>query len=41
MPLVEVLSEMQWAGMHIEKQELQDFGNKLKQDIVKISKRDI
>ena len=38
MPLVEVLSEMQWAGMHIEKQELQDFGNKLKQDIDKIVK---
>ena len=38
MPLVEVLSEMQWAGMHIEKQELQNFGNKLKQDIDKIVK---
>ena len=38
MPLVEVLSEMQWAGMHLEKQELQDFGNKLKQDIDKIVK---
>ena len=38
MPLVEVLSEMQWTGMHIEKQELQDFGNKLKQDIDKIVK---
>lgn len=33
MPLVEVLAEMQWEGMHIEKKELEEFGDKLKQDL--------
>lgn len=36
MPLVEVLSEMQWEGMHIEKKELEEFGDKLKQDLNKL-----
>lgn len=36
MPLVEVLAEMQWEGMHIEKEELKEFGDKLKQDLNKL-----
>lgn len=33
MPLVEVLSEMQWNGMFVEKTELEEFGKKLKKGI--------
>ncbi len=33
MPLVEVLAEMQWAGMHAQKDELQEFGNKIKSNL--------
>lgn len=33
MPLVEILGEMQFNGMHVEKEELKEFGDKLKQDL--------
>ena len=38
MPLVEVLAEMQYNGMGIDRQELLEFGNVLKEDLSKISK---
>ena len=38
MPLVEVLVEMQYNGMGIDRQELLEFGNVLKEDLSKISK---
>lgn len=31
MPLVEVLSEMQYEGIQIDKEELEEFGKNLKQ----------
>ena len=33
MPTVEVLSEMQWNGMYANKEELERFGNKLKEQL--------
>ena len=38
MPLVKVLGEMQTNGMYVDKQELVDFGNKLKEQIDVIKK---
>ena len=38
MPLVEVLSEMQYEGIQIDKEELEEFGKKLKQKIEEITK---
>ena len=40
MPLVEVLADMQFNGMYVEKEELKQFGNKLKSDL-EILKKDI
>ncbi len=37
MPLVEVLAEMQFNGMHVEKDELKEFGDKLKIDLDKLT----
>jgi len=37
MPLVEVLSEMQYAGIQIDKDELEEFGVKLKENIAKLT----
>lgn len=37
MPLVEVLAEMQFNGMHVEKDELREFGDKLKIDLDKLT----
>ena len=37
MPLVEVLSEMQYEGIQIDKEELEGFGVKLKQNIEEIT----
>ena len=34
MPLVEVLGEMQFAGMYVDKQELTEIGNQLKEQLV-------
>ena len=33
MPLVEILGDMQFNGMHVEKEELIEFGDKLKQNL--------
>ena len=33
MPTIEVLSEMQWNGMYANKEELEKFGNKLKEQL--------
>ena len=38
MPLVEVLSEMQYEGIQIDKEELEEFGKNLKQKIEEITK---
>lgn len=37
MPLVKVLGEMQFNGMHAEKEELKEFGDKLKIDLSKLT----
>lgn len=39
MPLVEVLSEMQFNGMYVDKKELEDFGKEIKQKIDKVSEQ--
>ena len=38
MPTIEVLSDMQWNGMHIEKKELDEFGQILKEGIDSLTK---
>lgn len=38
MPLVEVLADMQYIGIYVDKQELLEFGNDLKQRIEELSK---
>ena len=38
MPTVEVLSDMQWNGMYVDKEELNNFGNELKQNIEILTK---
>ena len=37
MPLVEVLSEMQYEGIQIDKDELEEFGTRLKENIAKLT----
>ena len=37
MPLVEILGEMQFNGMYVEKEELIEFGNTLKQNLEKLT----
>ena len=39
MPLVKVLGEMQVNGMYVDKRELEDFGNELKQQIEELKKQ--
>lgn len=36
MPIVEILADMQYCGMHVEKDELVQFGKVLKQDLEKL-----
>ncbi len=38
MPTVEVLSNMQWNGMYVDEEELNKFGNELKQNIEILTK---
>ena len=38
MPLVSIVSEMQYNGMYLDKEELQNFGNELKDQINKLTK---
>ena len=38
MPLVEVLGDMQWQGMYLDKEELNNFGNELKADLDRLTK---
>lgn len=38
MPTIEVLSEMQWNGMYVDEEELNKFGEELKQNIDKLTK---
>ena len=33
MPTVKVLSDMQWNGMYADEEELEKFGNKLKEQL--------
>lgn len=37
MPLVQILGNMQYEGMYVDKQELKDFGNELKSQIEKLT----
>ena len=38
MPTVEVLSNMQWNGMYVDKEELEDFGKELTDKLETITK---
>ena len=38
MPLISILSEMQYNGMYLDKEELQNFGNELKEQINTLTK---
>ena len=37
MPLVKILGQMQYNGMHVEKEELKEFGDQLKLDLEKLT----
>lgn len=39
MPLVKVLGEMQFNGMYVDKEELIEFGDNLKENIETIKKK--
>ena len=38
MPVMEVLADMQYEGMYVEKDELIEFGNELKKGLDKLTK---
>ena len=38
MPTVEVLSDMQWNGMYVDKEELEQFGKELTSKLETITK---
>ena len=37
MPTVEILSDMQWNGMYVDVNELDEYGNEIKQKIEKLT----
>ena len=39
MPTIEVLSDMQWNGMYVDKQELENFGQELTFELEKLTKK--